>query len=387
MAFAARTFARPRELAVSTPGWLRIGGSAWLATRLVLGAAITGAYCIGHFVHVHLSANRWDTIWYIAIAQQGYTDPRLPNFFPLLPILQAGIGRVLAGGRVPSHADLLAAGLGVSALATLVAFCALAALIELEGDDAPTAASAVRLLAAYPLAMFLAVAYTDASFLAATVVFFLCVRKRLWWAAALAGLAAGLLRPVAPVLSLALLAELALEVATRRTDRSAVGGRLLASAGPVAGTGLFAAYLWWLVGDPLRFVHTQTHYWNHVASWPWVTLAEASVKMLHPDVYLILDFSLVIAFGVLSVLMLTRMRPVYSFLTAGLLLAILTSPQPDHKDVVQSAGRYLLAAFPAFWMVARWVTTRPWLEFSLVAAGFTLQATLAVLFLLGGTVY
>jgi hypothetical protein len=386
MAFAARTLARRRELAVSIPGWLRIGGSTWLGTRLVLGAAVTGAYCVGHFVHVHLSANRWDTVWYIDIAQHGYVDPQTPNFFPLLPILQAGIGRVLAGGRVPSHADVLAAGLGVSALATFVAFCALAALVQLEEDER-TAGAAVRLLAAYPLAMFLAAAYTDASFLAVTLIFFLCVRTRLWWVAALAGLAAGLLRPVAPVLSLALLAELALEVARRRTDRATVKGRLLASAGPLAGTGLFAAYLWWRFGDPLRFVHTQTHYWNHVATWPWVTLADAATKMLHPDVYLVLDFSLVIAFGALSLLMLVRMRPVYGFLTGGLVLAILVSPQPDHKDVVQSAGRYLLAAFPAFWMVARWVKTRPWLEYALVATGFTLQASLAVLFLLGGQIY
>jgi hypothetical protein len=54
---------------------------------------------------------------------------------------------------------------------------------------------------------------------------------------------------------------------------------------------------------------------------------------------------------------------------------------------VQSAGRYMLAAFPGFWMVARWVAGRPWLEFSLLAAGLPLQATLLVLFVLGGQIY
>ncbi|HET7338502.1 MAG TPA: hypothetical protein VFK22_03055, partial [Candidatus Dormibacteraeota bacterium] len=305
MAFAARTLARPRELALSIPGWMRIGGSAWLGTRLALAATLIGAYCIGFYVHLHLSFDRWDTTWYLAIAQHGYADPRTPNFFPLFPILEAGIGRVLAGGHYPPHRYLLGAGLGITAIATFVAFCALAALVELE-EDARTAAAAVRLLAAYPLAMFLAVAYTDAPFLAATLVFFLCVRTRRWTAAALAGLAAGLLRPLAPVLAIAILAELAIEVALRRTDSATIKGRLFASAGPLVGTGLFSGYLWWRFGDPLLFVHTQTHYWNHVAAWPWHTLADAVTKMLHPDVYLALDFSLVIAFGVLAVVMFAR---------------------------------------------------------------------------------
>jgi hypothetical protein len=101
----------------------------------------------------------------------------------------------------------------------------------------------------------------------------------------------------------------------------------------------------------------------------------------------VLDLGLVIAFGVLAVVVFARTRPAYGVLTAGLLLAVLVSPVPSDKDILQSAGRYLLAAFPAFWMAARYVTGRPWLEFGLLAAGFPLQAALAVLFVLGGPIY
>lgn len=386
MTIAARALARPRHVALSIPQWLRTGGAAWLATRLAIGSTLAGAHLLGAYTHQPVSLDRFDTRWYVDIAQHGYTAGPSPNFFPLLPLLQAGLGRLLAGGHAPSHSELLAAGLGVSFVATLAAFCALAALVELE-DDARTAASAVRLLAAYPLAMFLAAAYSDAPFLAAALLFFLGVRTRRWWAAAAAGLAAGLLRPVGPVLTIALLAELAVEVASRRTDLATLKGRLFASGGPIVGTGLYAAFLWWRFGDPLLFVHTQTHYWEHVATWPWQTLAYTLGRMSHPGVMITLDLGLVIAFGALAVAILARMRLAYGVLTAALVLAVLVSPEPTHKDALQSAGRYLLAAFPAFWMAARWVVGRPWFEFALIAAGFSLQATLGVLFLIGGQIY
>jgi hypothetical protein len=386
MTIAARAFARPRDVVLSIPQWLRTGVAAWLATRLVIGGALTGAYLVSAYTHVPMSLERWDTASYIRIAQHGYAAQINANFFPLLPLLEAGIGRVLAGGREPSQADLLAAGLGVSAAATLVAFCALAALVELEAD-ARTAATAVRLLAAYPLAMFLAVAYTDAPFLAAALVFFLGARTGRWRIAVVAGVAAGLLRPVAPLLTLALLGELAVEAALRRTDFAALKGRLFASAGPLLGTGLYAAFLWWRFGDPLLYVHTQTRFWHHVATWPWQTLAYTLARMSHPGVMIGLDLGLVIAFGVLAAAVLARMRPAYGLFTALLVVAVLSSPQPADKDAVQSAGRYMLAAFPGFWMVARWVAGRPWLEFSLLAAGLPLQATLLVLFVLGGQIY
>ena len=153
------------------------------------------------------------------------------------------------------------------------------------------------------------------------------------------------------------------------------------------GTGLYAGFLWWRFGDPLLFVHTQTHFWHHVPTMPWNTLAFMFDRMLHPGVMSALDFGLILVFAALTVAIFAKLRLAYGILTAGLLLAVLISPVPSNQDAVQSAGRYLLAAFPAFWIVGRWVADRPWLEYLMVAAGFPLQATLAVLFLLGGPVY
>lgn len=383
---AAHALARPRRIAISAPRWLQIGFAAWLATRLAIAGYVAAAHLFAAYTHRTVSPDRWDTRWYIEIAGHGYVTAPSPNFFPLLPLLESGIGRMLAGGAAASRTDLVAAGLIVSAVATLVAFCALAALVELEADR-HTAAAAVRLLAAYPLAMFLAMAYSDAPFLAAVLVFFLAVRTRHWPAAVVAGFAAGLLRPLGALLAIALLVELVLEVLARRTDRATIKGRLAATASPLVGAGLYASFLWWRFGDPLLFVHTQSRYWHHTAMWPWQTLALGLQRMSHPGIMSTLDFGLLVVFAALAVAVLARMRLAYGLFTFGLVLAVLVSPAPSDKDTVHSAGRYMLAAFPAFWMVARWVVGRPWLEFALIAAGFPLQAALAVLFLIGGPVY
>src|SRR5687767_1905052 len=57
-------------------------------------------------------AARWDTVWFLDIAQSGYDDQRAA-FFPLYPLLTKGAGAltgsVLVGGMVISFACLLVA--------------------------------------------------------------------------------------------------------------------------------------------------------------------------------------------------------------------------------------------------------------------------------------
>lgn len=388
MTIAARVLHRPRVAVGPAPGWLQEGGAAWVATRLALAASLVAAYIVAaNTGHRGVSLARWDTNWYTGIAQHGYTVPQRANFFPLLPLLEAGLGRVLAGGQDPSTTQLLAAGLIVSAVAALVAFCAFAALVELEADR-PTARAAVRVLAVYPFAVFLGAAYTDGPFLAMALVYFLAVRRRQWWAAGAAGVAAGLLRSVAPLLGIALLAELAFEVVSRKTVFETLKGSLLAVLSTGAGVGLYSAYLWYRFGDPLLFVHTQTRYWHHAFAWPWQTLVLAfqHLSLRHPGL-LPLELGLVIFFAALAIGALIRLRPAYGVFTAGLVLAVLFSPEPAGRDVISSTGRYLLPAFPAFWMVARSVVGRPWLEFAILAICFPLQAAFTVLFVLGGPIY
>jgi hypothetical protein len=82
-----------------------------------------------------------------------------------------------------------------------------------------------------------------------------------------------------------------------------------------------------------------------------------------------------------------RLPIAYVLFQAALLLAVLSSPIPAWADPITSTGRYMLIAFPSFWLLGRWTALRPRLEQVLVASGFMLQAALAIAFLAGGTVF
>ena len=126
---------------------------------------------------------RWDSNWYLRIAETGYDWPSAtPAFFPLYPLLVGGVGRVLGG-------EYLLAGLLVSLAACAAAFVLLYRLVELRlGRD--DARRTVLYLALFPTSLFLGAVYGESLFLLlAVAVFLLAERGRLGWAAVVAGLA------------------------------------------------------------------------------------------------------------------------------------------------------------------------------------------------------
>ena len=128
---------------------------------------------------------RWDSVWYLTIARDGYTPGPSPAFFPLYPLLVAAVGAVGPG--------LLAGGVLVSVAAMLVALRLLWRLTELElGAAAPGVADlAVLAVALGPMAFFFSAVYSESVFLALTLGAFLCARQERWvWAGLLGGLSA-----------------------------------------------------------------------------------------------------------------------------------------------------------------------------------------------------
>jgi hypothetical protein len=370
------------------PAWLIDAAATWFASRLALLALLLFAANLGGFWGHTPAAyiDRWDTEWYVRIASSGYATEQSANFFPLLPLLMAGAARVLTLGAAPSPDQLLVSGLVIANLGALAAFCAMAALVARE-ESASVASTAVRLLAAFPFAFFFAAAYTEGLFLACSIIAFLAARSGRWWWAVPAGLAAGLLRPTAALLVLPLAWE-AWRQANGQLRLRAWPSRLAAVAAPVAGIGLYSGYLWLRFGDPLLFVHTQGRYWHHVL-WPfWQTIATAAHNVSQPGAGLAaLDLGFALGFLALVIVMAGRLPFACVLYTAGVVLAVLSSPTPREGDIIHSTGRYLLAAFPAFWLVARSVAVRPRLEYALLALGLMLQAGLWVAFLLGGPIY
>lgn len=128
---------------------------------------------------------RWDSVWYLRIAEHGYGDARShaqAAFYPLYPELMRGVGAVVGSP--------LLAGILVSLACFLAALVLLHRLAALElGPRA--ARGTVLLVAFFPTAFFFSAVYTESLFLLVSVGAFLAARSGRWaLAGALGGLAA-----------------------------------------------------------------------------------------------------------------------------------------------------------------------------------------------------
>jgi hypothetical protein len=144
---------------------------AFLLTRLIL--YVTAAIAIrllplhpGSRAAAYLGKNlslaalaRWDSGWYLSIAERGYWyDPHGASsvaFFPLLPLLMKGLG-VFTGNQA-------AAGLLIANLAALGAVLALYHWVRMEAGHA-AAERAVLWLLVYPFSFYLHSIYAESLF-------------------------------------------------------------------------------------------------------------------------------------------------------------------------------------------------------------------------------
>ncbi|WP_196189255.1 mannosyltransferase family protein [Conexibacter sp. W3-3-2] len=128
---------------------------------------------------------RWDTVWFLAIADGGYgDDPARPAFFPLYPLLAKAVGAPLGSSLV--------GGILISWAAFLVALAVLHRLAMVELGDARAARYAVLACALFPTAFFHTAVYSEGLFLALSIGAVYAARQGAWaWAGALGALAAG----------------------------------------------------------------------------------------------------------------------------------------------------------------------------------------------------
>ena len=121
---------------------------------------------------------RWDAVWYLHIAADGYPHKTEAAYFPVYPLLVHAIGFV-------TRSNVIAAAM-CSLVAFLVALAALHRLTALELGPA-AARRTVLLLAFFPTALFFSAAYTEALFLALSVGVFLAAREERWAVAGVLG--------------------------------------------------------------------------------------------------------------------------------------------------------------------------------------------------------
>jgi hypothetical protein len=349
---------------------------------------------------------RWDSAWYLAIAQNGYGHDRArAAFYPVYPFLTRALGFVIRSNLV--------AGILISLIAFLVALVLLHRLVALElGQE--VARVAVLLIAFFPTALFFSAVYSESLYLALSLGAVLAARSGRWAWAGVLGAVAAAERPTGVVLVVAIVL---MYLYGPRTDRfpdwSRAGprrsSRLLpryrprwsiawAALVPV-GLGAYLLYMALSFGDGLAPLRAHALWGGHFAG-PFGAVWQGAVaawdglrQLLHgppPPVYfpkssgnplagaennlMLFGFLVVGAIALAGAL---RRLPVaygaYTLVALALPLSFPVTPQP-----LQSISRYELVQFPLFmwgawWLHRRRLTTPAIAAFAVLLGALTVQ--------------
>src|SRR3954471_3330754 len=216
---------------------------------------------------------RWDSVYYVQVAQDGYTQRKQAGFFPLYPLLMSVFDDVTGSAVI--------AGVLISLAAFVAALVLFERLAVLETGSTPIARRAVWLLALFPASLFFSAVYTEALFLLLSVGSFYAARQGRWaWAGILGGLAAATRN-----VGVMLLVPLALLYLNGpREDRPAQRGRfpLRGDAAWLAlvplGCAAVAAKMWQTFDDPFTAWTSQESYFGRHFEGPFSGVVLGGIK-------------------------------------------------------------------------------------------------------------
>ncbi len=380
---AAAAWARMRASAALADSWRALVWSRLGIFAVALYAALAGGlssvnaakfdtpgltHPFGGFGDLLLSPlARWDSVWYLSIANLGYGGAGSPRtaFFPLYPLLSGAVGQ-LGGG---SEGAVLIASYLVALTALAVALYLLHRLTELELGRA-AAGPAVLLLCVFPASLFLGAPYAESLFLAASIGAFYAARTEHWAAAGLAAAAASATRSAGVLL----LVPLAILYWQGTEPGRRVRPHLAWLALAPGGLALYAVYLAVAHGDPLAFLSAQELWSRHFAGpfvgvWDGLVAAFEGVRQLASgsrqtvffeqaggDPFRVAAVNLMLfaslAFAAMATVGVLRRLPfaygVYVVVALALPLSYPVTPQP-----LMSLPRFLVVLFPIFmWLGA-----------------------------------
>jgi hypothetical protein len=260
---------------------------------------------------------RFDTLWYMHIAQSGYDRPAAIVFYPLYPALIRAFSLAVSP---------LAAALAVSTAALFFFLWGLGRLVELDYDRG-TAARALWIAALWPASFMLAAGYADSLVAAFTVWSLYFARRDRWLGAAALGICAALAKAVGGLVAVPLI------VLVWKQNR----GRWWAALLP-----LLPLAAWQAATHPGE---VYARYWNTGTQFPWTTLAACARRFVTGDADLL--FKLNLAFLVLvCILVLPKgVRAEYRWYAAAVVALFLTK---NTNPLLQSTMRYVVVVFPAY---------------------------------------
>lgn len=333
---------------------------------------------------------RWDSVWFLLIADEGYArGDNSTAFFPLYPLLIAAVKPLFLGNGV-------LAGMCISLACCLVAFYLLYRLVELDFDSG-VAQRSVLYLAIFPTSFFFQAIYSESLFLALTIGCLYLARRRELALACILGALATLTRS-AGLLVLVPLAIMYLK--DREWDwRSLRPDALYLLLVPL-GLGVWMLYLYLKFGDPWLFTQAQ-HYWLREFTFPLeglyqgfkATISGIDKVVSTPDAsyfpiidrdprlwatYDIMNFGFAITFLGLSIAAFWRLPLAYA--SYALVVLLLPLSYPSSTVPLFSMPRFVLTAFPVFILLALWGKERRWVDLTVTVTSLVFLGLLAAKF-------
>ena len=300
------------------------------------------------YSNIATSFERWDALWFLRIAEDGYAeDDGSAAFFPLYPLVVRGVSTALGGHPLP-------AALLVSNAAFLAALILVYLLTRIEFDD-QTARRTTLYMSVWPTAFFFIAPYSESLFLMLTAGSFLSARTRRWGLAALLGALAAATRSIGIVLVAALAVE---AVSQFREDESkdprALMRSLVGAAGAGLGTLAYLAFWKASAGNWFAPVGEQGN-WLREFSFPVTTLIDGTrvaFRFIGQGFggYALMDWFIVVPALGAGLWVAARSRPAYGvYVWASLLipLTFIFSERP-----FMSIPRFTVVMWPLFWALA-----------------------------------
>jgi hypothetical protein len=297
---------------------------------------------------------RWDGLWFLRIADEGYREnDGSAAFFPLYPLATKTVSVAIGGHPLP-------AALLVSNAALFGALVVLYLLTRLEyGRE--RAERSVLYLAIFPTAFFFFAPYSESLFLLTAVSCVLFARLGRWPAAALLGALACATRSIGLVLIPALAVEAFLQLRARPKEERARAAIVpaLCSLAPATGTAGYLFFWQQFGNDWLAPVGEQGN-WQREFSWLPATLRDGTRNAIEfigvsNGGYYQLDWILVAAVIAAAVWVIMRARATYSVYAVLSLLLPLSFVFVNRPFM--SVPRFAIVIWPLFWGVAAWANS------------------------------
>lgn len=288
---------------------------------------------------------RFDTLWYLRVAERGYDLPMAVIFYPLYPAAIRLVSWVM-----PSTAAALM-------VSTVAAFFSFWGLLRLAAELSDVGRLRMALLVCvWPTSFVLFAGYADSLNLALIVWAVVFGRERRWWLATACGILAGLCRPSG------VLVAIPLTVMALRSRRWASAIVVLAPLG------LLSYWGWLRWSGRLSVVEAYRVYQGATLAPPWASVWEAlRLITTQHDLLLAIKLGLVILVAVLCLRREVRLEDKL-FALAVIVQMLMYTGRP-----LLGAARYLMPAYPAFVMLGGYAERRwHWGQFSfyLYAFGF-----------------